>query len=371
MEAAQEYKKEIQDRLQFVMKERDLVVDQLQLEEKRTQKCLAQLKEEEENVRSAFDKMQSFLMEKKVRWLSQLGELEREIERRQEQNEARYSAEISSFNNLVAEMEMKCQQPATQLLKDIRSTLNRCQKKRAKQLVPFSPEVEERLGSFCTLISVHKKALEMCEDAMGSSGEWPPISRSDPVSDSPRDGLTKVVITLDPDTSGPHLILSDDLKSVTWGQRRQNVTVNSTRFDSMPCVLGQEKFNSGRYWWEVTLEGKDKEMITQERWALGVATESVQRKGWFNLNPSEGVWAIGKSSSPPCQALAFTFPETTALILSQEPRKIQVSLDYEEGRIEFFEAGTKELIFAFCSASFSGKSVHPFFLVWTEVRLKC
>lgn len=61
--------------------------------------------------------MQSFLMEKKVRWLSQLGELEREIERRQEQNEARYSAEISSFNNLVAEMEMKCQQPATQLLK--------------------------------------------------------------------------------------------------------------------------------------------------------------------------------------------------------------------------------------------------------------
>lgn len=149
------------------------------------------------------------------------------------------------------------------------------------------------------------------------------------------------------------------------------MTVNSTRFDSMPCVLGQEKFNSGRYWWEVTLEGKDKEMITQERWALGVATESVQRKGWFNLNPSEGVWAIGKSSSPPCQALAFTFPETTALILSQEPRKIQVSLDYEEGRIEFFEAGTKELIFAFCSASFSGKSVHPFFLVWTEVRLKC
>ncbi|XP_066473547.1 zinc finger protein RFP-like isoform X2 [Tiliqua scincoides] len=195
-EAAQEYKEEIQARLQFVKKEREMIVDQKLLEEKRSQMCLAQLKVEQQNVSCAFEKMQAFLKEKKLLWLSQLGELEKEIEKRQEQNITRFSEEISSFNNLITEMEMTCQQPATEFLKDIRSTLTRCQKRRAKQLIPLSPELEERLRSFSSLISVHKKALEKCEDVVGSSGEWTPICDSAPVPEPPGRGLTKAPDTV-------------------------------------------------------------------------------------------------------------------------------------------------------------------------------
>lgn len=47
--------------------------------------------------------------------------------------------------------------------------------------MPLSPELEERLRSFSLHIAVQKKALEKCEDIVGSPSEWTPVSDLVPV----------------------------------------------------------------------------------------------------------------------------------------------------------------------------------------------
>lgn len=175
-------------------------------------------------------------------------------------------------------------------------------------------------------------------------------------------------VTLDPDTANPFLVLSEDLKSVRRGSKCQDLPDTPQRFDIMMCVLGQERFTSGRHWWEVEVEEN------LGRWAMGVARDSVRRKGLIPVSPDQGLWAVGQSfsyPSSPCQILAFTSPEPTPLTLRHKLRKIRVSLDYRKGCVDFFDGDTNDPIFVFRSASFSGERIRPFFWVWKGAKLKC
>lgn len=77
-------------------------------------------------------------------------------------------------------------------------------------------------------------------------------------------------MTLNPKTAHPSVILSEDLASVRFGvaQKLPDIT---ERFDCA-FVLDFEGFNSGTHFWDV-------EVGENASWALGVITESVQRKG--------------------------------------------------------------------------------------------
>ncbi|XP_026546375.1 E3 ubiquitin-protein ligase TRIM7-like [Notechis scutatus] len=68
------------------------------------------------------------------------------------------------------------------------------------------------------------------------------------------------------------------------------------RFDREFCVLGSEGFTTGWHWWEVSVQGDYNSLVRGTAWwAIGVAKESVPRKGTFQLSPQEGIWAVGKS----------------------------------------------------------------------------
>uniref|UniRef100_A0A670HZP4 Uncharacterized protein n=1 Tax=Podarcis muralis TaxID=64176 RepID=A0A670HZP4_PODMU len=148
-------------------------------------------------------------------------------------------------------------------------------------------------------------------------------------------------VTLDPDTAHPRLILSEDRKSVRYGAKLQDLPDNPERFSDMPCVLGCEGFTAGRHFWEVTME-------SGEWWALGVARKSVRRKGnltffWSRLY------------------FAFTSPDSSPLSLSEEPKRIRVTLDYEVGRVSFSDADSGAELHTFSGASFSRETLLPFF----------
>lgn len=123
----------------------------------------------------------------------------------------------------------------------------------------------------------------------------------------------------------------------------------------MPYVLGRERFTLGTHCWEVEVE--------KEGWAVGVARESLARKGCFIISPKKGIWAVGKDSFQPFSLLAFTSNGKTPLTLPHEPKKIRVYVDYEDGRVEFYNADTEDLMFTFFRASFAGDEIRPFFWV--------
>ncbi|XP_014818223.1 PREDICTED: butyrophilin subfamily 1 member A1-like isoform X2 [Calidris pugnax] len=162
--------------------------------------------------------------------------------------------------------------------------------------------------------------------------------------------LVKVV--LDPDTAHCDLVLSEDCKSVTRRDTRQDIPDIPERFNPWRCVLGREGFTSGRNYWEV-------EAVDGGGWAVGVSREDVKRKGEIEFKPEEGIWAVGQWAG---HFQALTSPNRTLLPEIQTPKRIRVSLDYEEGRVAFFSVDEGIPIFTFPLASFGGMRVHPW--VW-------
>ncbi|NXC22679.1 BT1A1 protein, partial [Corythaeola cristata] len=164
--------------------------------------------------------------------------------------------------------------------------------------------------------------------------------------------IENLKVVLDPDTAHCDLVLSDDCKSVKREDTLQDIPDIPERFNPWRCVLGCEGFTSGRHYWEV-------EAVDGGGWAVGVSREDVKRKGEIEFKPEEGIWAVGKWAG---HFQALTSPNRTPLPEIQTPKRIRVSLDYEEGRVAFFSVDEEIPIFTFPLASFEGIRVHPW--VW-------
>uniref|UniRef100_A0A8D2LB05 B30.2/SPRY domain-containing protein n=1 Tax=Varanus komodoensis TaxID=61221 RepID=A0A8D2LB05_VARKO len=168
-------------------------------------------------------------------------------------------------------------------------------------------------------------------------------------------------ITLDPNTAHPLFVVSEDKKNVKRGDMVQPLPNNPERFDATLILLGTERFSSGIHYWEV-------EVGDGQNWAVGVARESVKRKGPVITCPDEGIWALGLCGE---EYKAFTSSDTR-LTLDEAPEKIQVFVHYERGWVAFFDADYMSLIFIFRSANFCGEKICPFFKLWgltTELRM--
>ncbi|XP_041652617.1 E3 ubiquitin-protein ligase TRIM21-like [Cheilinus undulatus] len=158
-----------------------------------------------------------------------------------------------------------------------------------------------------------------------------------------------VDLTLDPDTAHPYLILSDDGKQVHHGDVQQDVPYNPGRFDTAPFVLAKQSFSSGRFYCEVEVKGKTD-------WFLGVAGESVSRRGRIILTPQNHFWTLCSWKE---EYFALTGP-AVRLSLQSGPEKVGVFVDYEEGLVSFYDVDAAALIYSFPGVSFTEK-LYPFF----------
>nr|XP_038043764.1 butyrophilin subfamily 1 member A1-like isoform X2 [Anas platyrhynchos] len=173
----------------------------------------------------------------------------------------------------------------------------------------------------------------------------------------------RVKVTLDPDTAHPQLVVSQDNSSVRRESELQQVPDIPERFDSWCCVLGREGFREGRHCWLVEVEG---EQIKDSWWAVGVARASVERKGWIDASPKEGIWAVRYYER---QLMSLTWPNTR-LSLSPIPTRIWVCLDCTQQQVSFINADNGVEIFTFTAASFNGESIRPWFwLVSNSLQL--
>ncbi|XP_030580753.1 E3 ubiquitin-protein ligase TRIM21-like [Archocentrus centrarchus] len=159
-----------------------------------------------------------------------------------------------------------------------------------------------------------------------------------------------VDVTLDPDTAHPNLILSDDGKQVHCGDVTKELPDNPERFSQCVNVLGKQSFSSGRFYFEVQVKGKTE-------WDLGVARESINRKGKITLRPQDGFWTVWLRNGNEYSANAGP---PVSLCLQPGPEKVGVFVDYEEGLVSFYDVDAAALIYSFTGCSFTHK-LHPLF----------
>ncbi|KAM8751188.1 uncharacterized protein AB9X84_012837 [Acanthopagrus schlegelii] len=159
-----------------------------------------------------------------------------------------------------------------------------------------------------------------------------------------------VDVTLDPDTAQPELILSDDGKQVKHGDVTKNLPDNPERFDKCASVLAKQSFSSGSFYYEVQVKEKTK-------WELGVARESINRKGKIELTPQDGYWMLFVTEE---NMYAIPAGPPVHLSLKHQPEKVGVFVDYEEGLVSFYDVGAAALIYSFTGCCFTQK-LYPYF----------
>ncbi|XP_051985749.1 zinc-binding protein A33-like [Xyrauchen texanus] len=175
---------------------------------------------------------------------------------------------------------------------------------------------------------------------------------NDKLSETVLSGMQQyaVDVTLDPDTAHPNLILSNHGKQVRHENIKLNLPDNPERFDDCLSVLGKEGFSSGRFYYEVHVTGKTK-------WNLGVARESINRKGEITMSPENGYWVLCLREEGDYWAVGNP---SVFVSLRVKPQKVGVFVDYEEGLVSFYDVESKCHIYLFTGQSFSNK-LYPYF----------
>uniref|UniRef100_A0A674IAB0 Zinc finger protein RFP-like n=1 Tax=Terrapene triunguis TaxID=2587831 RepID=A0A674IAB0_9SAUR len=344
-EAAQEYKERIQAHLKTLREEREKLLGLKATGEGKSWEYLKQTQTERQKIVSEFQQLRQFLEEQERLLQAQLDKLDEEIVKIQNENVSKLSEQISRLSELISEMEGKCQKPASEFLQVRLNEKHRWVLQGSQlplSVLPkpeeISPELEERVSGFS------QKTIVLLE-ILGKNWDEPLRLRKE------------TNVTLDPYTAHPKLILSEDWKSVREGETRLFNTPE--RFDTEPCVLGCEGFTSGRHCWEV-------EVGDGGGWAVGVARESVGRKGRISHSPEGGIWAVQRWGG---QFQALTSP-VTPLSLSRVPSRIRVCLDCDWGQVTFIDAGDEAPIFTFPPGSVPGERIRPWLWVWLGSRLR-
>ncbi|XP_025032099.1 zinc finger protein RFP-like [Python bivittatus] len=334
-EAFQEYQIKVGDCLKAQKEEKIKIVTYGRNTEEKTREMLDLIKRERENTVAEFRKLRCWLEEQEKLLLARMEETEKEIVARRDECLAKHVEELSSLDNLIQEMEKKQQQPASKLLQDIGSVLEKYQpKKPLENPVAFPLELKWTIWDYRDISVFLKGIIKQFRDTLEVGLE-----------------LQKANVILDPDTAHPGLVLSEDRKSIRAVVEDQCLPKNPERFENWLYVLGCQEFSTGRHFWEVTVGKK-------EEWYVGVAKKLVNRKDYINLCPEEGIWEVGKWAR---KYRANIPPKYPKLPLTKNLKRIRVSLNCEGGQVTFFDAKTAALLYKFSEAPLAGETLLPSF----------
>ncbi|KAG8433236.1 hypothetical protein GDO86_017496 [Hymenochirus boettgeri] len=134
-------------------------------------------------------------------------------------------------------------------------------------------------------------------------------------------------LLLDIYTAGNYVVISGDQKIASFSYTDQGRPLSTDRFWSAQA-LSKEGFSTGRHYW-------DMEVSDSIYWAVGVAYPSVEKNGTQSyIGYNKKSWRLSRSFD---KYLVRHDSNDTKLHHSPSCTKIRISLDYEAGRLSFYE----------------------------------
>nr|XP_014263620.2 tripartite motif-containing protein 35-like [Maylandia zebra] len=260
-----------------------------------------QLLSTERQIRAEFNKLQQFLKEEEESRLAALREEEEQKGRTISREMKMIEEQISSLSDSISAVEEELQKHSVPFLSSYKDTQSRA---RAQSSVS-DPQLVSG-----ALIDVAKHLGNL------SFRVWEKMKEK--VHFSP--------VILDPNTAYCWLYLSDDLTSVRLGDTKQQLPDNPERNTMYTSVFGSEGFSSGKHSWEV-------EVGDHPWWSVGLAKESVDRKGECFVSPKYGIWCVLHRSGE------YTNGEDQTVTVKKGLQRIRVQLNYDRGEVSFYDPG--------------------------------
>lgn len=396
--AAQPHREKILNHLSTLRRDRDKIQGFQAKGEADILAALKKLQDQRQCIVAEFEQGHQFLREREQHLLGQLAKLEQELTEGREKFKTRGVGELARLAQVISELEGKAQQPAAELMQDTRDFLNRYPRKKFWIGKPIARVVKKKTGEFSDKLQSLQRGLREFQGKLLRDLEYKTVS-----------------VTLDPQSASGYLQLSEDWKCVTYSGLYQGAYLYPQQFDCEPGVLGSKGFTWGKVYWEVEVEregwsededegdeaeegeeeeeeeeagyrdgyddwetdedeeslGDEEEEAEEEEeeevlesCLVGVARDSVKRKGDLSLRPEDGVWALRLSSAG---IWANTSPEAE-LFPALRPRRVGIALDYEGGTVTFTNAESQELIYTF-TATFTRRLLPFLWLKWPGTRL--
>ncbi|KAE8628324.1 hypothetical protein XENTR_v10007459 [Xenopus tropicalis] len=161
---------------------------------------------------------------------------------------------------------------------------------------------------------------------------------------SVKKGLGNEPVIMDTNTAHRDLAITTDGKSASYSGSNSNQSHynKAQKFNFYTQVLSSVSFQSGQHYWDV-------DCSNSEQWRVGVAYPSIEREGYQSLTGNNNKsWVMLKHTQQDyygytCKTFFFVVHDGQQTSLSCSPdrsqpvRQIRVFLDYEAGRLSFYE----------------------------------
>ncbi|XP_041714138.2 E3 ubiquitin-protein ligase TRIM35-like [Coregonus clupeaformis] len=320
-EAVQDHKEELQTDLKPLQEKLKVFNEVKQTCDQTAVHIKSQAQHTEKQIKKEFEKLHQFLREEEEARIAALKEEEKQKSQKMKEKIEQMNREISSLSDTIRAIEGELKDEDISFLQNFKTM-----KERAQCTMP-DPQLESG-----ALIDVAKHLGNL------KFRVWEKMQ-----------GIVKhTPVILDPNTASPWLSPSDDLTSVSKTGPKQQLPENPERFTMYTSILGSKGFSSGKHSWEV-------KVWDHPFWVMGVAKESVDKKGEQNASPEYGIWVIVKRSGEYSNVMGET------LLLKRIPQRIRVQLDYDRGEVSFYDS--KDMTLIYTHKDTFTETLYPYFSI--------